>query len=165
MRTRSRLTTAVAALCTLALPLAGQATHPDFTGTWVLDATKSVADGPMAAPTSGTVVIAMHGDSITMDQHSVSDMGETNSKKLYATDGYQWKNTLDYQGTPLALSSMASWKDKVLNIQTTTDFQGTPVDQAERWTLSADGKTLTQVIDTGSNGQSYGSMTMVFNKK
>lgn len=165
MRTSSHLITTVAALCTLALPLAAQATHPDFSGTWVLDATKSSADGPIAVPTAATYVISMHGDSIDVDQHSVTDMGAVDSKKLYATDGYQWKNTLDYQGTSMALSSLVSWKDKVLNVQTTTDFQGNPVEQAETWTMSADGKTLTLTVDTSSNGQSYGSMTMVFNKK
>ena len=82
-----------------------------------------------------------------------------------AVDGSAWKNSLDYMGTAMQLSSVLNWKDQVLNVTTNTDFQGTPVLQNESWTMSADGKSFTQRVSTVVNGEEYAATTFVFVKK
>jgi len=153
----------------LAAPLAAQGTvkasHPDLTGVWVLDPAKNVVDGPLQGPSAATYTVGMHGDSITVDMKYTAPDGEMQMKKLWATDGYTWINYMKYQGTDLTLNSVIKWNGPVLAIQTTTDFGGTPVTQAETWTLGAEGKTLTIVTVTSVNGAAYASVTTVFNKK
>ena len=152
----------------LASPLAAQSPavkHPDLTGTWVLDAAKTVVDGPVPAPSAATYVVGGHGDSITVNI-KVSDVtGDMTLTRLYATDGYAWTNYMTYQGTQLTLSSVLKWNGAVLSIVTTTDFGGTPVQQSETWTLGVDGKTLTAATTTNVAGEYYAAQTLVFNKK
>jgi hypothetical protein len=152
-------------LLLLASPLAAQATHTDFTGTWVLDAAKSSSDGQLPVPTAATYVVGMHGDSITVDIKTADGNGEMSLKKLYAVDGYNWLNSMTYQGTTMNLSSVLKWNGAALAIQTTTDFGGTPVQQSETWKLAEDKKTLTIAITTYVDGAPFSSQTLAFNKK
>jgi hypothetical protein len=155
----------VALVCVCPGALGAQATHPDLVGTWILDASKSTVDGPIPAPTAATYVVGQHGDTITLSAKQTDANGEVALDRIVATDGYRWNNTMVYQGTRMALSSEAKWNGAVLSIQTTSDFNGTPVQQSETWTLSADGKTLTTATTTNINGTYYASTSLVFMKK
>jgi hypothetical protein len=149
----------------LASPLAAQAAHPDFSGTWVLDAGKSSAEGSMQVPTTSTYVIVQVGDSINAELRSTGEAGEMVLKKVWRVDGKAWINYLTYQGTDMTLSSVLSWTGTVLTIHTTTEFNGTPVEQNESWTLSTDGTTLTHATVTTANGEEFARMSLVFVKK
>lgn len=162
---RNRSLVLVAALLALGSPLAAQTTHPDFTGTWVLDATKTLTDGPLPAPSGATQIVVQHGDSMTVDQKSSSEQGEMAMKKVWKVDGQAWANAMTYQGTAMSLSSVLRWNGAELVIRTTMDFSGTPVEQNESWTLAADGKTMTVTTTTNVNGAYYASVTMVFTRK
>jgi hypothetical protein len=50
-------------------------------------------------------------------------------------------------------------------VTTTTNFAGTDVERDDRWTLSADGKTLTILDSINAGGQVVSTSTTVFNKK
>jgi len=155
-----------ALLLALAAPLGAQSVvHPNFSGTWVLDAAKSSATGAMNAPSAGTYVVTHVGDSISIDQKMTNNDGEQALKKTWKIDGKVWTNSLTYQGTEMTLRQVLSWNGAVLNVHTNTDFAGTPVEQEETWTLSADGKGLTQVMNTVVNGEVYATLTLVFTKK
>ena len=154
----------VLALVLFAAPLHAQ-THPELTGTWVLDPAKTLMDGQIPAPSSATYTITQHGDTITVDQRTTTEMGPVATKKVWAADGKAWSNTMSYNGNDMQLSSVLSWTASVLTVQTTTDVQGTPVQQSETWTPSSDGKVLTIVGTTYVDGTYYASVTMVFNKK
>lgn len=162
---RNRSLVLAAALLALTSPVAAQGGHADFTGTWVLDASKSVIDGSMAAPASATYVVVQTGDSIAVDQRVTGDQGEMTLKKVWRVDGKTWTNYMSYQGTDMTLSSVLKWNGAVLAIHTTTDFQGTPVTQDETWTLAADGKTLTHATTTNVNETYFAAVTLVFSKK
>jgi hypothetical protein len=149
----------------LAGPLAGQAAHPDLSGTWVLDASKTVVDGPIPAPPAASYVVVQVGDSFAVDQKMTTDMGEAAVRKVWRVDGKAWANKISYGGVEMELSSTLSWIGPVLAIHTTSSYQGTPVDQGETWTLGPDGKTLTQSTTTKVNGDYYASVTLVFTKK
>ena len=161
----SRRLSLAAILVSLASPLSGQAAHPDLTGTWVLDASKTVVDGPMMAPPAATYVVVQVGDSIAVEQKFSSGAGEQVVKKVWRVDGKAWANPFNYQGVDMVLSSTLRWDGAVLAIHTTTDFQGTPVEQTETWTLSSDGKTLTQSTTTYANADYYAQVTLVFGKQ
>ena len=158
---------ALALAFSFAAPLSAQsvAAHSDFTGTWVMDASKTAVSGAMPAPSGGGCVITQHGDSITIEMTQRSEQGEITTKRVLGVDGKEWKNSLTYQGTPMGLSSVLMWNGAVLNIQTNSDFQGTPVEQNETWTLSADATTFTQRMSTIVNGEEWAAVTLVFNKK
>jgi hypothetical protein len=152
------------ALILVAMPLRAQS-HPDLTGTWILDPAKTSVDGQIPAPASATYTITMHGDTMTVDQQTTNEMGAMATKKVWAADGKAWPSVMTYGGNDMQLSSVLTWKENVLNVQTTTDYQGTPVQQSETWTPSSDGKMLTVGVTTNVDGSYFAAMTMVFNKK
>ena len=153
----------LALAATIAAPLAAQ--HPEFSGVWIVDPDKSSATGSMNAPTSGGWIVVHHGDSLTVDTHGSSGGTDYEAHRFFLVDGKAWSNALNYGGYDMQLSSVLGWKEKVLQIHTTSDYQGTPVEQNETWTLSADGKVLTQTLQTLVNGAEYAAMTVVLNKK
>lgn len=159
-----RLVPLAAALVAFALP-AGRHSHPALAGTWVLDASKSTTDGPIPLPGAETDVVTEHGDTIDVDIRSTTDVGELAIKRHFVVDGKAWPNLMSYQGTDMQLSSILTWKGSVLGIETTTDYQGTPVEQSETWTASPDGKVMTMVVTTNLNGAYFATLTKVFNKQ
>ena len=156
------------ALLLLAAPLAAQTSvaHPNLSGTWVLDAAKSTVDGPLPPPTSATYAVGTHGDSITVHVTEVdAAAGAVTLDRLVATDGYSWTNYMIYAGNQLTLNVVAKWNGAVLSLTTNTDVSGSPVLQTETWTVSADGKVLTQNVTTNVAGAYFAAQTLVFNKK
>jgi len=152
-------------LLALAAPLAAQATHPNFGGTWVLDATRTVVDGQMEAPSAVTMTVVQVGDSLSVDQQIKGSFGDQALKKIWKVDGKPWANEFSYAGTPMTLSTTLHWNGAVLAMHTTADFQGNAVDQTQTWTLGPDGKTLTDNTSTNVNGDYFASVTLVFVKK
>jgi hypothetical protein len=154
-----------ALLLALASPLAAQATHPDFSGTWVLDGSKTVIDGQMEAPSAVTYVVVQVGDSLSVDQKINGAFGEQALKKVWKVDGKPWANNFEYGGVPMVLSTTLRWNGAVLAMHTTSDYQGTAIDQTETWTMGPDGKTLTDSTTTNVNGDYYSAVTLVLAKK
>jgi len=152
-------------LLALAAPLAAQATHPNFGGTWVLDATRTVVDGQMEAPSAVTMTVVQVGDSLSVDQQIKGSFGDQALKKVWKADGKPWANEFSYAGTPMTLSTTLHWNGAVLAMHTTADFQGNAVDQTQTWTLGPDGKTLTDNTSTNVNGDYFAAVTLVFVKK
>ena len=144
-----------------------QAPRPDLTGTWVMDAGKTVADGQLGAPTSATYTIRVHGDSLVTDRVAeTAQTGTIRSHLVWGTDGKVWKNTVPVNGTDTDVSSVLNWKDdSTLVIRTTLTVQETPVDQLDQWTVSRDGKTLTMLRSISAMGQEIGSTTLVFTRR
>ncbi len=140
--------------------------HPDFSGVWVLDASKTVVDGQLGAPTSATYTIRVHGDSIISDR--VAETAETGTIKshiVWGTDGKTWKNTIPVNGADTEISSVLSWQGDKLVVKTTLTVQETPVEQLDQWSMGSDGKTITMQRSISAMGQELGSSTLSFNKK
>ena len=131
----------IALLLTLALPAAAAAQAPDLSGTWVLQVDKSDF-GMMPGPTSRTDVITHKDPSLTIKRSIVSQQtGSVTSDLVYAIDGKEWKNkTAD----GAELTSTLKWDGPVLVVTSSlTTPQGDAV-ITDRFTLSSDGKTMTQ---------------------
>jgi hypothetical protein len=140
-------------------PTARARAHPDFSGTWTLDVAKS--EGPMV-PTSATLKVTQTDKSMTIDRTTTA-MGMTRSgTSTYALDGSPSKNTVNANGTNVDFNSTAAWSDDVLVIKTSADFGGSPFSGTERYSLSADKKTLVVTNDASVAGQSFsGKQTFV----
>ena len=147
------MTTAAAA------PSAPARAHPDFSGTWTLDVSKS--EGAML-PTAATLKVTQTEKSIVVERTTTA-MGMTRSgTSTYALDGSPSKNTVNANGANVDFNSTAAWDDNVLVIKTTADFGGGSFAGTERYSLSEDKKTLVIASDVSLAGQSMsGKQTFV----
>jgi hypothetical protein len=133
--------------------------HPDFSGAWTLDVSKS--EGPMV-PTSATLKVTQTEKSMVVERTTTA-MGMTRTaNNTYALDGSPSKNTVNANGTSVDFNSTAEWNENVLVIKTTADFGGNAFAGTERYSLSDDKKTLTIASEASIGGQSVaGKQTFV----
>lgn len=118
---------------------------PNFTGEWKLDADKSNF-GPMPPPDKFNLSVK-HTDSvieITTDQAGAQ--GEDKSTAKYKTDGSESVN----QMRGMDVKSKASWDGDKLKIAAKLDMGGAEITLDQTWTLSEDGKTLTNALKINS---------------
>jgi hypothetical protein len=121
----------------LTASLAAQA-HPKFAGEWVMVADKSDF-GPLPKPTSQTRTITEAGSAVKMVIAQNGANGETTTTFNFTTDGKPQKNM--FQGSEM--TTTGKWDGAALVFNSSMDMQGTAVTIVDRYTLSADGKTLT----------------------
>jgi hypothetical protein len=124
-----------------AASIAMAADKPDFSGSWKMDADKSVF-GPMPPPTSLTRKIAHKEPDLTVDEARSGAQGDMNMTMKYSTDGKETTNSL--MGNDV--KSKAVWDGNILVITSNANFGGADVKLTNKWTLSEDGKTLTDVL-------------------
>jgi hypothetical protein len=123
------------------------AAAPNFSGTWVLNATKSTL------PKDSTI----KSQSIVIDnkKSAIGFNYKTDGKKSTETYTPDGKKRVSVNMSSGQLNSIASWHDSVLVIESTLDIKVPnaavivtglkPV--IDTWTLSADGRTLTHDAD------------------
>jgi hypothetical protein len=70
---------------------------------------------------------------------------------------------MSMQGQSIDVKSKVSWEGATMISKSTINVGGQSIDQTQHWSLSADGKTLTQQSDLNAAGQAF-SFTLVFNK-
>ena len=142
-----------------AAPFVSFHAHPDFSGTWTLDTSKS--EGAMV-PTSATLKVTQTEKSMVVERTATA-MGMTRSAtSTYALDGSPSKNTVSANGQSVDFNSTAEWNDNVLVIKTTAEFSGGSFSGTERYSLSDDKKALVVASDVSLGGQSAsGKQTFV----
>jgi len=111
----------------------------NFTGEWKLNAEKSNF-GPMPAPEKLTVKVDHKEPSMKVAQSQSGPQGDMAFDVNYTTDGKENTNTIG----PMTAKSTAKWDGDALVIDTKLDTGGGELTIKTKWTLSADGKTLTQ---------------------
>ena len=125
--------------------LAQTATPPDLSGSWVLNLAKSKL-GKHATIGSETIVITCPNSTIQF--HNTTDGKE--STVIYIPDG---KEHIVKQISDSQIFSKAQWKKSVLVTESGGRIVGgaasgvEPINIKSRWTLSADGRVLTQEMD------------------
>ena len=141
--------------------LPAQTTHPDFSGTWLLDSAKSQAP---TLPATSTLSVTQSDKLLTIEQTSSSAMGSRTTKLVYRIDGSPSKNTFPAPGGgSIDFNSNVDWSGQTLVITTTADLNG-GFKQVERWTVSDGGKQLVVNGDIAVSGQSA-TAKMVYTKK
>ncbi len=152
------ITIAIAALA-MSLISVG-ADKPNFSGDWTLDSGKSDF-GPMPAPTTMTRKVEHNDPDLTYTQVvQGGPQGDQTVKMTYSTDGKETTN--DLMGNPL--KTTAKWDGNALVITGKADFGGNEVTLTDKWTLSDDGKVLTDALHFESS-QGAADVTYVMNKK
>lgn len=156
-----RLAPVLFALATVAAgPVAAQS-HPDFSGKWVLDPSKS--QGPMV-PQSSELTITQTDKTLTLVRNSAGPSGPMTTTLVYQLDGSPSKNAVGANGITVDFSSTTAWEGPALVINTTAPQLQGGFKQTERWSLDDGRNTLTLKGDVAMAGQSA-SMTLVFMKK
>jgi len=111
---------------------------PNFSGTWKLNTAKSDF-GAMPAPDSRTDKITHEDPDIKDSTTQSNQMGEVSAELKYSTDGKETTNIV--RGNEV--KSTAKWDGDELAIDSKAQFNGADVTLKDRWSLSADGKTIT----------------------
>ena len=86
----------------------------------------------------------------TITVTTTTQAGET--KAVYNLDGSESKNPITMQGNTIDRVSKVKWDGAKLVITTTTNFQGTPVESTQTWSLDASGSlTIESTSNFGGN--------------
>jgi hypothetical protein len=142
------------------LMAAGQAfAKPNFTGDWKLDADKSNF-GPMPPPTSMTLNIDHADPNLKIVTKQSGAQGDMQYEAKYTTDG---KESVNKFGEAEA-KSVVNWDGDALVNDTKLSFNGNEITIKSKWTISEDGKTLTNAAHLVSP-QGEIDMTQVFEKQ
>ena len=149
-----------AAMAILALAALPALATPNFSGDWKLNAPKSDF-GQMPAPDSMTYKITHADPKLTTVIKQSGQMGEVERQSSYTTDGKESTNE-GFQGS--TTKSVAKWDGDTLTIETKGQFGDNEFTVTQKWTLSADGKTLT-VAQSVKSAMGEFAAKMVFDKQ
>jgi hypothetical protein len=148
---------AIALFSALAM-LPASAAQADFTGTWVLDASRSAGlpDG-----IEQTMTVKQSGDRIEIETHTNTAAGEQRSADVYVLDGAEtdFQPVLNVQASSTGKRA-ARWSEDRTGFEATERItvegpQGEVTLTAVRnWTLAPGGETLTiQITSQGPQGE------------
>jgi hypothetical protein len=144
---RQLLVTITLVFAVMLSALAQTAAAPDFSGTWILNAAKSILPKDSTIK-SQTIVIDNKKSAIIFHY-------KTDGKKLTETYTPDGKKRVSLNMSSGQLTSSSNWHDSVLVVESTLDIKvpnATVVVTGlkpiiDTWTLAADGRTLTHDAD------------------
>ncbi|HYV07350.1 MAG TPA: hypothetical protein VFB82_22330 [Blastocatellia bacterium] len=144
MKRKTTIVCSLTVLCVVQIAFALE--KPDFSGTWVLDKNRSFNN---PAGLEQTLNIVHTGNQIKLDSKVVTARGEQTINESYMLDGKESDFTPP-GGQPGAKGKRtSSWlpdgRRLLISDEITSDSPKGPVTQKimRKWTLSADGSTLT----------------------
>ena len=147
----------IAILCAIAAP--GQNDTPNLSGIWRLDPQKGKHSFPR--PEEMRVKIDQHGDDITIAlrvrQHGSEEI-QTHHYRAGSDD-----NRNEMHGAPM--KSSARWDGGAMVIDSVAKLAGGELHLNDRWTVSADGQTLTFVERHQLGDEPAAEETDVFEKQ
>jgi dipeptidyl aminopeptidase/acylaminoacyl peptidase len=160
------IATAGAAALVVALCVAVGSAKADFSGTWILDKTKSEGLPPGL---NQTMTVVQTGDKLSLETKLISDEGERVVADSYMLDGKEAEFTPQTPNGPAGKGKRtAKWSADGNGIEVTENstFDGPEgsvnVQMTRIWTLSADGKTLKiDMTAEGPNGKQQIKRTFV----
>ena len=137
-----------ASILLLVSSLASGGGRPNFSGTWVMDASRSIGIPP---DLQQTITVSHAGDQVKIEMKISSSQGERTFADVYTLDGKEGEFTPQGMAGPAPGKGKrkSSWlpndKGIVVSEETTTDSPNGPVvnQQTRKWMVSADGTTLT----------------------
>jgi hypothetical protein len=148
--------------------LPADATQTDFTGTWVLDASRGEG---LPEGLEQSITVKQSGDRIEVESHMKTPMGERRTQDVFVLDGQEsdFQPVLNVEVSAVGKRT-ARWSEDRSGFESTerVTAQGPPgeitLTSVRRWTLAPDGDTLT--IDMTSNGpQGEMKSTRVFTRQ
>jgi hypothetical protein len=154
MKTILKSVFVIAALAGTAL-----ADKPNFSGDWTMDVDKSNF-GPAPPPASMTRKVEHTDPALTVTTTQSGGQQDGTSTMKYTTDGKE--NTNEMMGNPV--KSTLKWDGDHLVISSKADFGGQEINLTDTWSLSTDGKVLTDVLHLALPQGEF-DITIVMNKK
>jgi hypothetical protein len=158
------------ALAIVASPAAAQ-THPNFTGTWILDSSLTEVTAPdrSEVPAASKYVIQQNGDTVVL-QLIESYAGATlNDKTFWRIDGKPWVNVFtDPPLPPVTEVAQLTWRGASIQIIARMVVDTLPrftVERTERWSLAPDRNTLTVRTDQFINESRSASHTLIYRRQ
>ena len=150
----------VIALLLLSATTLSAQSKPNFSGEWTLVPAKSDF-GMMPPPSSGVQKVTHNEPQLKVVSTQTSDQGTNTTESTYTTDGKECVNKgfMDSE-----MKSTAKWDGDVLVIDSKMDMQGNAITITNRWTLAADGKSLTVAMHFASP-MGEGDVKMLYEKK
>lgn len=146
---------AVVALVALSLVAASAAAKADFSGKWAMDKTKSEGIPPNVEQ---VMTVTQTGDKIELETKITAPQGERTVKDSYTVDGKETDFSPQGPQGPIGKGKRtAKWSadGATLEVNETATLNGPngpdEVSATRKWTLAADGKTLT--IELTFNGE------------
>ena len=146
-------------LAVLSLAAFSAFAKPNFTGDWKLNSSKSTF-GQMPAPNSMTAKIAHEDPSLKANYKSSGEQGDFEFASNYTTDSKECTNEMF--GNPV--KSTLKWDGDTLVIESKSKFGDNDFTMTDKWTLAADGKTLT-MARTFKSAMGEGEQKLVFEKQ
>jgi len=132
---------------------------PNFTGTWKLNIAKSDF-GMVPGPDSRLDVITHNDPSLTDKVSAEGAQGKQEYAAAYTTDG---KEAVNKRG-PVEAKSILHWDGSKLVMDTKLNFNDQDITIKAVWSLSADGKTLTQAAHLAA-AMGETDQTLVYEKQ
>ena len=114
---------------------------PNFSGKWKLNVEKSDF-GPMPKPERVDYVLTHKDPELNSKSTALTQAGEVTNEVKILTDGTEFTNDLHGQ----EIKGSAKWEGKTLVVTQKATMQGTEIVVVQSWTLSEDGKSLTQEV-------------------
>jgi len=113
---------------------------PNFTGEWKLNKAQS-SFGGLPAPAAYDLKISHQDPKLTLNTKMTTKEGPSDSDSTYTTDGQECSN----QSRNKPIKSTLKWECDFLIIESKGQIgdDDTVVSIQDKWTLAADGKTLT----------------------
>ena len=155
MTTPAKAICAIVAVSTFAVA----ADKPNFSGDWRIDSDKSTF-GPMPPPASLTRKVEHNDPSMTVAESRSGPQGDQTITMKYSTDGKETTNS--FMGADVKCT--ATWDGSTLVISSKAEFGGNEIKLTNRWTLSDDGKVLTDAVHVAAP-QGEVDLTYVMNKQ
>jgi hypothetical protein len=167
---RSKITAAGVALALfvmVAASVAAASAKVNFSGTWVLDAAKSEG---LRGPSSVTMTVKQDGDKLDVTRKITDQQGDRTTSDTYTADGKEGEFTMQMMGNSQKGKRTVKWSadGSTLEIKETATIerqgQTFDIETVSKWSLSADGKTLT-VDQSRTTPQGTQASKRVFNKQ
>jgi len=151
----------LATIATVPGSLRSTPAHPDFSGIWSLDVSKSEGS---SLPTSASLKVTQ-GDKLMTLERTESQNGATGRvTDTYMLDGSPSKNTRTAFGTTIDFNSVAAWNEDTLVITTSWTFDGRSFVATDLYSLSGNKKLLIIAKQALINGVTL-SMRQVYAKQ
>jgi hypothetical protein len=127
--------------------LAFAAAKADFSGTWVMDKTKSEGIPPNVEQ---TMTLKQLGDNLTMQNKIVTPEGDININDSFTINGKEVDFTQKRDDEEIKGKRTSRWLPESNSFESTEEFtilggDNVPITQqiTRKWVMSADGKTFT----------------------
>lgn len=132
---------------------ASAADHPDFNGTWKMDASRSDF-GPLPGPSQLTDRLVQTGAQIVINRNREG----RDTVIQVPLDGHPRENVV--RGSPM--KTQGHWDGRVLVVDFTGERGGSPVKSEERWVLAPDGRSIRVTRHlSGAQGETEQTLTLV----